>query len=212
MWHALRAELVYFRVWLLGGLGIAAGVSVLMLMIKWFVDDAEGIPGFLTSMFLFIAGMVVSFIAQSYRWEERRTRLLLAGALTPCQLAGVLVILPVCFMSAGALAGVIMIGLTALITGNLDPTDLRMTAVFGLEFWAYAQMGPLVQEAAAARRQGRGRAAIVGWTVFAGAVLLLAVGMFFRHLIQANLGQMLAIVMAMVVAAAIYQGRNDFTR
>ena len=212
MWHALRAELVYFRVWLLGGLGIAAGVSVLMLMIKWFVDDAEGIPGFLTSMFLFIARKVVSFIAQSYRWEERRTRLLLAGALTPRQLAGVLVILPVCFMSAGALAGVIMIGLTALITGNLDPTDLRMTAVFGLEFWAYAQMGPLVQEAAAARRQGRGRAAIVGWTVFAGAVLLLAVGMFFRHLIQANLGQMLAIVMAMVVAAAIYQGRNDFTR
>jgi hypothetical protein len=212
MWHALRAELIYFRVWLLGGLGIAAGVSVLMLVIKWFVDDAEGIPGFLTSMFLFIAGMVVSFIVQSYRWEERRTRLLLAGTLTPRQLAGVMVILPVCFMSVGALAGVIMIGLTALITGNLDHTDLRMTAVFGLEFWAYAQMGPLVQEAAAARRQGRGRAAIVGWTVFAGAVLLLAVGMFFRHLILANLGQLMAIVMAMVVAAAIYQGRTDFTR
>jgi hypothetical protein len=212
MWHALRAELIYFRVWLLGGLGIAAGVSVLMLVIKWFVDDAEGIPGFLTSMFLFIAGMVVSFIVQSYRWEERRTRLLLAGTLTPRQLAGVMVILPVCFMSVGALAGVIMIGLTALITGNLDHTNLRMTAVFGLEFWAYAQMGPLVQEAAAARRQGRGRAAIVGWTVFAGAVLLLAVGMFFRHLILANLGQLMAIVMAMVVAAAIYQGRTDFTR
>jgi hypothetical protein len=212
MWHALRAELIYFRVWLLGGLGIAAGVSVLMLVIKWFVDDAEGIPGFLTSMFLFIAGMVVSFIVQSYRWEERRTRLLLAGTLTPRQLAGVMVILPVCFMSVGALAGVIMIGLTALITGNLDHTNLRMTAVFGLEFWAYAQMGPLVQEAAAARRQGRGRAAIVGWTVFAGAVLLLAVGMLFRHLILANLGQLMAIVMAMVVAAAIYQGRTDFTR
>ncbi|MBD3852906.1 MAG: hypothetical protein IFK93_16480 [Acidobacteria bacterium] len=212
MWHALRAELAYFRMWLLGGLGIAAGVSVMMLVIKWFVDDAEGIPGFLTSMFLFIAGMVVSIIVQSYRWEERRTRLLLAGTLTPRQLAGVLVILPACFMSVGALAAVIMIGLTALITGNLDHTDLRMTAVFGLEFWAYAQMGPLVQEAAAARRQGRGRAAIVGWMVFAGAILLLAVGMFFRHLIQANLGQMLAIVMAMVVAAAIYQGRTDFTR
>jgi drug/metabolite transporter (DMT)-like permease len=212
MWHALRAELVYFRMWLLGALGIAAGVSVMMLVIKWFVDDAEGIPGFLTSMFLFIAGMVVSIIVQSYRWEERRTRLLLAGTLTPRQLAGVLVILPACFMSVGALAAVIMIGLTALITGNLDHTDLRMTAVFGLEFWAYAQMGPLVQEAAAARRQGRGRAAIVGWMVFAGAILLLAMGMFFRHLIQANLGQMLAIVMTMVVAAAIYQGRTDFTR
>ena len=212
MWHALRAELAYFRMWLLGGLGIAAGVSVMMLVIKWFVDDAEGIPGFLTSMFLFIAGMVVSIIVQSYRWEERRTRLLLAGTLTPRQLAGVLVILPACFMSVGALAGVIMIGLTALITGNLDHTDLRMTAVFGLEFWAYAQMGPLVQEAAAARRQGRGRTAIVGWMVFAGAIVLLAVGMFFRHLIQANLGQMMAIVMAMVVAAKLYTGRTDYTR
>jgi len=212
MWHALRAELAYFRMWLLGGLGIAAGVSVMMLVIKWFVDDAEGIPGFLTSMFLFVAGMVVSFIVQSYRWEERRTRLLLAGTLTPRQLAGVLVILPACFMSVGALAGVVMIGLTALISGNLDPADLRMTAVFGVEFWAYAQLGPLAQESTAARRQGRGRAAIVGWAVFAVAVLLLAVGMFFRHLIQANLGQMLAIVMAMVVAAAIYQGRTDFTR
>ena len=212
MWHALRAELVYFRMWLLGGLGIAAGVSLLMLVIKWLVDDAEGIPGFLTSMFLFIAGMVVSIIVQSYRWEERRTRLLLAGTLTPRQLAGVLVILPACFKSVGALAGVIMIGLTALITGNLEYTDLRMTVVFGLEFWAYAQMGPLVQEATAARRQGRGGAAIVGWTAFAGAILLLAMGMFFRHLIQANLGQMVAIIMATVVAVKLYTGRSDFTR
>jgi len=36
--------------------------------------------------------------------------------------------------------------------------------------------------------------------------------MFFRHLIQANLGQLLAIFMAMVVAAVLYQGRTDFTR
>jgi len=212
MWHALRAELVYFRVWMLGALGIAAGVSLLMVGIKWFVDDAEGIPGFLTSMFLFIAGMVVAFIVQSYRWEERRTRLLMAGTLTPRQLAGVMVILPACFMSVGALAAVLMIGLTALITGSLDHADLRMTAVFGLEFWAYAQMGPLVQEAAAARRQGRGRAAIVGWTVFAVAILLLAMGMFFRHLIQANLGQLMAIVMAVVIAANLYTGRTDYTR
>jgi len=212
MWHALRAELVYFRVWMLGGLGIAAGVSLMMMAIKWFVADAEGIPGFLTSMFLFIAGMVVAIIVQSYRWEERRTRLLMAGTLTPRQLAGVMVILPACFMSVGALAAVLMIGLTAVITGSLDPADLRMTAVFGLEFWAYAQMGPLVQEATAARRQGRGRAAIVGWAVFGVAILLLAVGMFFRHLIQANLGQITAIVMAMVVAAKLYTGRTDYTR
>jgi hypothetical protein len=212
MWHALKAELVYFRAWMLGGLAIAAGVSLMMMGIKWFVEDAEGIPGFLNSIFLFIAGMVVAFIVQSYRWEERRTRLLMAGTLTPRQLAGVMVILPVCFMSVGGLAAVLMIGLTALITGSLNHDDLRMTAVFGLEFWAYAQMGPLVQEATAARRQGRGRAAIVGWTVFGVAVLLLAVGMFFRHLIQANLGQMMAIIMAVVVAAKLYTGRTDFTR
>jgi hypothetical protein len=212
MWHALKAELVYSRVWLLGGLGIGAGVSMMMFALKWFIDDAEGIPGFLTSMFLLIAGMVVSFIVQSYRWEERRTRLLLAGPLTPRQLAGVTVLLPACLVAAGALASALMVGLTALISGHLDPADLHMTAVFGVEFWAYAQMGPLVQETTAARRQGRTGAAIAGWAVFAVAVLLLAAGMFFRHLIQANLGQMMAIVMSMVVAVKLYTGRTDFTR
>ena len=69
-----------------------------------------------------------------------------------------------------------------------------------------------MQEATAARRQGRGGAAIVGWTAFAGAILLLAMGMFFRHLIQANLGQMVAIIMATVVAVKLYTGRSDFTR
>jgi len=212
MWHALIAELRYFRVWLLGGLGIGAGVSLLMYMLKWFVDDAEGIPGFLTSIFLLIAGMVVSFIVQSYRSEERRIRLLLAGPLTPAQLAAITVLLPVCFMTIGALASVLMIGLTALFAGRLDATDLRMTAVFGVEFWAYAQMGPLVQETTAARRQGRGLAATVGWALFGVSILLLAVGMFFRHLILANLGQLMAIAIAMGVAAKLYTGRTDFTR
>ena len=212
MWHALKAELVYFRVWLIGGLGIGAGVSLMMYALKWFVDDAEGIPGFLTSIFLLIAGMVVSFIVQSYRWEERRTRLLLAGPLTPRQLAWMSVLLPACLMFVGAMASALMIGLTALISGYLDLADLHMTAVFGVEFWAYAQMGPLVQEATAARRQGRSRSAIAGWAVFAVAVLLLAAGMFFRHLIQANLGQMMAIAMSMVVAVKLYTARTDFTR
>lgn len=212
MWYALRAELAYFRVWLLGGLGIGAGVSLLMFALKWYVDDAEGIPGFLTSIFLLIAGMVVSFIVQSYRWEERRTRLLLAGPLTPRQLAGVTVLLPVCLLGVGAAASVLMIGLTALITGHLDFTDLRMTAVFGVEFWAFAQMGPLVQETTAARRQGRGRATFVGWAVFAGSVVLLALGMFNRDVTQANLGQLMAIFTAMATGAALYTGRTDFTR
>ena len=33
MWHALKAELAYFRPWLLGGLGLAAGVVVLVSLI-----------------------------------------------------------------------------------------------------------------------------------------------------------------------------------
>jgi uncharacterized membrane protein YraQ (UPF0718 family) len=73
-------------------------------------------------------------------------------------------------------------------------------------------MGPLVREAVAARRQGRSLGAIAGWAVFGFTVLLLAAGMFFRHLIQANLGQLMAIVLAMIVAARLYTGRTDFTR
>lgn len=69
-----------------------------------------------------------------------------------------------------------------------------------------------MQESVAARRQGRGLGAIAGWVVFGFTVLLLAAGMFFRHLIQANPGQLMAIVLAMVVAARLYTGGTDFTR
>ena len=212
MWHALRAELAYFRPWLLGGLGIAAGVGALLIGIIWLVPDADGIPGFLPEMFLIIAGMVVSFIAQSYRWEERRARLLLAGPRTPRQLAGVTVLLPVCLVGLAALAALLKFGLFALFTGKLELANLAFIGAFTGEFLAYAQMGPLAQEATAARRQQRGRAAILGWAVFIGAVLVLAVSMLFRNSIQGYLGQLVAVVTALAVGAWLYEGRTDFTR
>jgi hypothetical protein len=212
MWRALRAELAYFRPWLLGGLGIAAGISVLMHVLKWLVNDGEGVPGFLTNMFLFIGGMVVAFIAQSYRSEERRARLLLAGPLTPRQLAGVLVLLPACLVGIGVILTALKIGLVALFTGTLNLADLRMTASFAGEFWAYAQLGPLAQESSAARRQGRGQAATAGWALFSVAVLVLAASMIFRGSIQGFVGQLMVLVAAMTVAFALYQRRTDFTR
>lgn len=212
MWHALRAELAYFRPWLLGGLGIAAGVGALLIVIIWLVPEADGTPGFLPEMFLIIAGMVVAFIAQSYRWEERRARMLLAGPLTPRQLAGVTVLLPACFVGIAALAALLKFGLFALFTGELEFANLGFVGAFTGEFLAYAQMGPLAQEATAARRQRRGRAAIFGWAVFVGAILLLAASMLFRNSIEGYLGQLIAIVMAMAVGAWLYEGRTDFTR
>jgi hypothetical protein len=212
MWHALRAELAYFRPWLLGGLGIAAGVGGLLTVIIWLVPGADGTPAFLPEMFLIIAGMVVSFIAQSYRWEERRTRLLMAGPLTPRQLAGVTVLLPGCLVGLAALAALLKFGLFALFTGNLELANLGFIGAFTGEFLGYAQMGPLVQEATAARRQQRGRAAILGWVVFVGAVLMLGASMLFRGSIQGYLGQLMAVVAAMAVGAWLYEGRTDFTR
>jgi len=212
MWHALRAELVYFRPWLLGGLGIAAGVGALLMGIIWFVPDADGTPSFLPEMFLIIAGMVVSFIAQSYRWEERRARLLLAGPLTPRQLAGVTVLLPACLVGLAALAALVKFALFALVTGQLELANLGFIGAFTGEFLGYAQMGPLAQEATAARRQGRGRAAVLGWTVFVGAVLVLGATMVFRNAIQGYLGQLMVVVTAMAVTVWLYEGRTDFTR
>jgi len=188
MWHALRAELAYFRPWLLGGLGIAAFVVVLLSVLVRFLEEGDGPPTFVIAMFPIIAGMVVSFIAQSYRVEERRARLLMAGPLTPRQLAGVTVLLPGCFVGLGVLAAAPMIGLATLITG------------------------PLAQESTAARRQQRSTAAIVGWAVFVGAILVLAASQFFMHSIYGHFGVAMAAVAAMGVAAALYQRRTDFTR
>ncbi len=212
MWHALRAELQYFQPWLLGGLGIAFFVSTLLTVLMLLPSVDSDMPSFLPGMFPIIAGMVVSFIAQSYRSEERRARLLLAGPLTPRDLAGVMVLLPACLVGLGAIAGGLWVGLTSLLTGPLEPSTLSNLGMFTAQFLAYAQMGPLAQEATAARRQQRRPAAIVGWTVFVGLVLFLVASQFVLGSLYGHLGLLMTVVTAMVVSAALYPGRTDFTR
>ncbi len=81
-----------------------------------------------------------------------------------------------------------------------------------MQFLAYAQMGPLACEATAAHRQQRNRAAIVGWTIFVGAVLVLVACQFVLGSIYGHLGLLMTVATAMVVSAALYPGRTDFTR
>jgi len=214
MWHALRAELIYFRPWLLGGLGIAAFVSTLLIVLTVFVKDTDGVPSFVVGMFPIIAGMVVAFIAQSYRSEERRARLLLAGPMTPRQLAGVMVLLPACLVGLGALFGGLWVGLASMIVGtaSIEGATVPTLGMFSVQFWAYAQMGPLAQEATAARRQRRFRAAIVGWTVFVGAILFLVASQIVLGSVFGRVGLLAVVATAMVVSAVLYQGRTDFTR
>jgi hypothetical protein len=212
MWHALRAELAYFRPWLLGGLGIAGGVVVILSALMRFLDEGDGPPIFVIAMFPTIAGMVVAFIAQSYRVEERRARLLMAGSLTPRQLAGVTVLLPPCFVGLSLLAAPVLIGLGLLIAGKYEPAALGSIGGFTAQFLAYAQLGPLAQESSAARRQGRSAASILGWAVFVATILVLATTQFALHSIAGQLAQILAILLVMGVAAGLYQRRTDFTR
>jgi len=212
MWRALRAEIVYFWPWLLGGFAIAAFVVILLSVLVRFLEEGQGPPSFIIAIFPIIAGMVVSFVSQSYRVEERRARLLLAGPLTPRQLAGVTVLLPVIFTATGVLAAVPMIGLAMVITGKFEPADLRMVSGFAGQFWAYAQLGPLAQESTAARRQRRSSATIAGWAVFVGAILVLATCQFFMHSLWGHFGVAVVALTALAVAAVLYQRRTDFTR
>jgi hypothetical protein len=212
MWRALKAELVYFRVWLIGGLGMAVGISMLLYVLKWLFDDGEGVPGFIPNMFLLIAGMVVAFVAQGYRSEERRSLLLMAAPLTPRQVAGVLVLLPACLMGVGVFFTALEIGLEALLTKRFDLTNLHTTTLLGAQFWAAAQLGPLAQEATAARLQRRSRAGVIGWAVFAGAILLTSASWLFQGSFHGLLVSMITVGAAMGTTAKLYTDRTDFTR
>ncbi len=212
MWRVLKAELIYFLPWLFGGLGIATLVSLFLSVLVRFVIDGDGPPSFVIVLFPIIAGMVVAFIAQGIRIEERRARLLMAGPLSPRQLAGVMVLLPVCFTGLGVFAAVPILGLAALITGKFEPSALPQIAGFAGQFWAYAQLGPLAQESSAARRQQRSKSGLSGWFVFTAAILVLASSQFFTRSIYGYLGITMSAVTAMVFAAVLFVHRTDFTQ
>jgi len=169
MWHALRAELAYFRPWLIGGMGLALGVVIIVSVVFFAVGD-DGPPGHaaagIRGMFLIMAPMIVGFIIQTLRSEERRTRLLLAGPLTPRQLAGVMVLLPVILFAIGVLAAALVISADALVTGKLALESLHIVGYVGGMLFMGTMIGLLVQEATAAHRQRRLLAAAAGWASF----------------------------------------------
>jgi len=220
MWYALRAELIYSRPWLLGGLGVAALVTIILSVVFFAVGD-DGPPRHIATglrgMFPIMAPMIVGFIIQAYRSEERRARLLLAGHLTSWHAAGAMVLLPVVLFGVGVVAAGLVMGAGVLVVGELERESLNLVGFVGGQMLAYAQMGLLVQEAAAARSQRRLLQTIVGWTAFVLAVLFLAalyvvLALEFLTWIHLFLGHLVVAVTAMVVSAGLYAGRNDFTR
>ncbi len=218
MWHALRAELAYARPYLFGGLGIAIGVVVLVSAV---FTIAGGPPPHVATaiygLFLIIAPMVVCFIIQSFRNEERRTRLLLAGPLTPRQLAGVMVLLPIVLCAIGVAAAGLMLGLGAILSGRLEPKSLQMVGLAVGQIFLYPQLGLLVQESVAAHRQRRPRAAAGGWAGFVLAILAMTApyaGLALEVLTRTHLilGQLAMVLAMMAVSVALFVGRTDFTR
>ncbi len=220
MWHALKAELTYSRPWLLGALGIAAGVMILLTLIFLAVGDdgpeRHTVTG-LRAMFLVMAPIIVSYIVQGYRAEERRALLLLAGDLTPRQIAGATVLLPVLLLGIGVLGAGLVLCAEYLITGPLPAEALNLIGSVGGQMFTYGMLALLIQEAVAAYRQQRRRATAACWAGFALAVLFLGT----LHVTLAQelltwghvfLGHLIVAVVAMAATVALYAGRTDFTR
>jgi hypothetical protein len=222
MWHALRAELAYYRSYLLGGLGLAVGVAALVSAVFWAVGQ-DGPPSSAASgiraMFFIMAPLIVGYVAQGLRPEERRERLLLATPLTPGQIAGAGVLMSVVLLAFGILGAGLMLAAGALVSGRLEVESLNMTFYVGGIMFAILQIIPLGQEAAAARSQGRARAATLGWAGLALAIVLFTVPTVVAFTFQGShtwpsmhLGNLLVALTATVTSVALYTGRNDFTR
>ena len=164
-----------------------------------------------------MAPLILGFVVVFMRQEEHRSRLLLAGPLTPRQLAGVTVLLPTVLFVVGVFAATVVMAASLAITGKLEREALNIIGFVGGQLFAYIQMGILAQEATAARRQHRARPAAAGWAGFVVAVLLLATLYLvlaaqiitWTHLI---IGHVLVAVLAMLANISLISGRNDFTR
>jgi hypothetical protein len=131
--------------------------------------------------------------------------------MTPRQLATVMVLLPISFVGLSLLVSPLLIGLGALIAGTLAPAAVGSVGGFTVQFLAYAQLGPLAQESTAARRQRRTPAAVIGWVIFGGAILVLATSQFLFSSIAGHVAQAAVVVAVAVTAWVLYQGRTDFT-
>ena len=216
MWHALRAELVYFRTPLLVAWSIALGVALLVNGLTYFSEPDEhpgtvltvGLPGF----FFVTAGMVVAFIAQGPRGEGRRSRLLLGGTLRPLALGIILVLLPAVLIAMGVALGGAVLGVATLMAGALDAKPIVMISAVASQMVAVVQMGPLAQESTVARRQGRTAASTVGWILFVAAIGVMALAQTNEGTAPAFFGNLALSVVLMIVSARLYGGRTDFTQ
>ncbi len=220
MWQALRAEFAYLRPWLLGGLGIAFAVMALVSVI---FATLGGPPAFAASairaMYPLGACMIVAFIVQAYHKDERRALLLLAGPVTPRQLATISVLIPLALGVCGMLAATLTLSIDAAITGSAAFERLHLVGYLGGQLILYNLIGLLIHEAVVSARQRRRAAAVAGWTtLIAGALLvtLLTIAASSRQgplswpiLHAANL---FVAAVAIVVTVRLYTGRSDFTR
>ena len=222
MWHALRAELAYYQSYLLGALGLATGVAILVSLIFYAVGD-EGPPSHaaagIRAMFLIMAPMIVGFVATGLRDEERRDRLLLAGPLSPRQIAGVRALMSLVLLAIGVLAAAAALAVGFLVSGRLELESLQIAGFVGALMFAILHIIPLVQETAAARSQRRPRAVAFGWAVVALAVVFFASLTLASFLFQGpqtwpslQLGNLVIAGIAMAAGIALFGGRTDFTR
>jgi hypothetical protein len=194
---------------------------VILISVIFYAVGDEGPPSFaaagIRAMFLMMAPMIVGFITQTFRYEERRTRLLLAGPITPRDIAWATALLSVILFAIGVLGAGLMIGVDSLVSGKFALESLQIVGYVGGLMFAMTQIGLLIQESIAARLQGRLRASMAGWAVFALTALLamvLPMGaawglMGWPHL---HLFNLIAALVAMVGSVALYKGRTDFTR
>jgi hypothetical protein len=222
MWHALRAELAYFRPWLFGGLGLAVGVALLVSGIFYAVgkDGPEAhVASGIRAMFLMMAPAILGFVILALRTEEGRTRLLMAGPVTPRELAGVSVLIPIILFATGVLCATAMLSIDFFVTGAVSVESAHLVGYVGGLILMMQMIGFLGQEAVMAHRQDRSRAAGAGWAILVVAVLALAALTAAGVILQGPLtwpslhvGNLVAAVVSMAAGVVLYAKRTDFTR
>lgn len=220
MRHVLGAELAYLRPWLLGGLGLALGVMTLVTVI---FATSEGPPAFaadaIRAMFPMMAPLIVAFIVQAFRNEERRVRLLLAAPVTPRQLAVVSILVPPALGVCGALVAGLVVAIESAIRGGFAFETVHIVAYVGGMLLLSTEMGLLIQEAVVTHRQGRRGAAVVGWTTLLAQAVVLTAASIAAFTMQGpwtwpllHVGNVAAAIASMVVTVVLYCGRTDFTQ
>ena len=220
MWQVLKAEMAYARPWLVGALGIASAVAVLITFILAYgTDDSDAWVGSgIRGMFFLMAPLIVGFVMQGHRRQEHRARLLLAGPLTPRQVALLSVIQALGLLAVGVgFAGSLML-IEGFIRGTFDSQAVHLTAMVGGVMFATGQMVALAQESVAARQERRRAATWVGWGLFVAAVLAYIGCQVFSIVERTSLTWRIlhvtngvVAVVAMVVSVLLFERRTDFT-